>query len=80
MDRLRREKPPEDSGGQRARLRKIRLVLQRVAALTVLALGGQDLAAHLLTYGAGQEAAHRVSLPVAGLLQLRQRSAAGPLE
>jgi len=69
MGRMRREKPPKDSGGGKKHL-VTRLLLQRVAALAILTLGGQNLAAHLLTYGAGQEAAYRVSLPAGGLHEL----------
>ncbi len=43
---------------------------EAVGALAVITLGGIDTQAHVLFQRAAQEAAHRVSLPVGGLLQL----------
>ena len=50
-----------------------------VVALPVLALGGDDLQAHLLANGAGEEPAHGMRLPAGGRHQsLRSHSARAP--
>ena len=51
-----------------------------VGAPAVRQLGRIDAQAHLLFERAAEEAAHRVSLPAGGLLQLLEGSAAGPLQ
>src|SRR5439155_3348501 len=51
-----------------------------IAALAVLALGGGDGQAHLLSDRARQVSAYRMRLPSGGLLQLLGRDAARPLQ
>ena len=51
-----------------------------ITSLPVFALGGNNGQAHLLTDGAGQEAADGMRLPSAGLLKLLRCCAARPLQ
>src|SRR5579862_8908213 len=56
------------------------LRLDRVVALAVLALGGGNVQAHLLTDGPGQEPAHGMRLPAAGFLEFLGGRATRPFQ
>ena len=51
-----------------------------IGAGAVGKFGGMDGQAHFCFERTAEEAAHRVRLPAGGLLQLAERSAAGPFE